>query len=121
MVDRIKAVRKALELSQDKFGEKIGVTRDVINNIENNRVPCKDPMLKHMIDIFSINEVWLKTGEGKMFIEGKYPNKKLMQATHIFEDLEPNFQEYALELIGRLLELQKQEAELRLSMLDKTE
>ena len=35
--ERIQHVRKSLDLSRRAFGEKLGVSGDVINNIENNR------------------------------------------------------------------------------------
>ena len=37
--ERIKYFRKEVKkLSQEKFGEELGVSRDVINNIESNRL-----------------------------------------------------------------------------------
>ena len=43
--ERIKYFRKEIvKLSQEKFGEQLGVSRDVINNIESNRL--KNPEQK---------------------------------------------------------------------------
>ena len=41
MNERIKQIRKALNLSQDDFGKKLGVTRGVITNIELNKTEPK--------------------------------------------------------------------------------
>lgn len=68
--DRIKLIRKEhLKLSQEKFGEILGVKRDVINNIENNRLKNpeqKEPLYRLICSKFDINEEWLRTGTGKM-------------------------------------------------------
>ena len=42
MYDRIKAVREAYRLTQREFGERLGVSRDVISNLEYERVQPKD-------------------------------------------------------------------------------
>lgn len=66
MNERIKRVRKCHHLSQEEFGEKIGVTRDIISNIELGRVEPKPLLLNHMCVIFHVNRDWLETGEGSM-------------------------------------------------------
>ncbi len=49
---RIKEIREDINLSQQKFGEKLGVSRDVISNIENNRVEVKTVFINHMCEVF---------------------------------------------------------------------
>lgn len=69
--ERIKELRKEhLKLSQSAFGEKLGVNRDVINNIENNRLSKPEQKLSLMKLIckeFHVNEDWLLNGNGEMF------------------------------------------------------
>lgn len=64
--DRIKEVRDDNKLTQTKFGKKLGVTRDVIKNIElgnlKNGVP--DSIIKLISFTFNVSEQWLRTGEG---------------------------------------------------------
>ena len=67
MNDRLKELRKSLKLSQAAFGAKVGVSRDVINNFENGRVDLKDNFIQLICLKFSINETWLRTGEGDMY------------------------------------------------------
>lgn len=62
--ERIREIRTGEGLSQTKFGEKIGVSRDVINNLELGRVEVKDYMKKLICSEFRIAENWLETGEG---------------------------------------------------------
>lgn len=68
MRNRIKELRRQLNLSQEEFGKKIGVTRGVIANIENGRVEPKELTLSMISKTFSVDVDWLKTGEGEMFL-----------------------------------------------------
>ena len=106
MVERIKAVRKALNLSQREFGEKMAVGRDVIGNIEYGRVPPKELFLKHLCQQYKVNPHWLETGDGEMFEANPEETAKIDEALSIFKSLRPEFQEYALEQIKKLSELQ---------------
>ena len=106
MSNRIKAVREALKLSQREFGERLGVSRDVISNIEYNRVQPKELLVRHMCEMYNINELWLETGEGEMFHDNPDETGKLEEALRIFKSLRPDFQDYALEQIRKLAELQ---------------
>jgi transcriptional regulator with XRE-family HTH domain len=69
--ERIKYFRKeCLHLSQTEFGEKLGVSRSVINNIERNvlsRPDQKTSLLKLVCHEFEINEKWLLSGIGPMY------------------------------------------------------
>ena len=67
MKDRIKSVRKYSSMTQSEFGEKIGVSRDVIANIEYGRVEPSQVITKSICREFDVNEQWLRTGEGEMF------------------------------------------------------
>ena len=58
MKDRIKAIRIALKLSQREFGERLGVSRDVISNLEYGRVQPKELLLRHICELYSVNEEW---------------------------------------------------------------
>ena len=64
---RIKILRKQLKLSQDAFGEKIGVSRAVIRNIDNDLVEAKPLMIKHICEVYGVNHEWLEHGAGEMF------------------------------------------------------
>lgn len=70
--ERIRILRKEhLKLSQSEFGSRLGVNRDVINNIENNRLARPDQklsLIKLMCKEFNVNENWLLTGEGEPFL-----------------------------------------------------
>ena len=70
--NRIKEIRKYLGYSQTKLGEILGVSRDVVNNLENGRLKRpeqKDPLYQLLCRKLNVNEHWLRTGEGDPFPE----------------------------------------------------
>lgn len=75
MYNRIRELRETLKLSRRKFGERIKLSGDVINNIERNRVEIKDYIVKLIINEYNVNENWLRTGEGDMFDE--FPHSEI--------------------------------------------
>lgn len=62
--ERFKIIRTKLEMSQKDFGEKIGVSRDAIANIEGSRTVPKEIHVKSLCATLGISEKWLLTGEG---------------------------------------------------------
>lgn len=107
-VNRVRLVREALDLSQREFGERLGVSRDVISNIEYGRVPAKKLLLQHICEQYHVNEHWLETGEGDMFEAPLNTDHTLQEALAIFQSLRSEFQKYALDQIKSLVELQNQ-------------
>mgnify|MGYP000472167666 FL=1 len=73
MHERIKELRKNhLNLSQEAFGERLGVSRSVINNIERNalaRPEQKLSLIRLMCKEFNVNEEWVLNGTGPMFVQ----------------------------------------------------
>ena len=67
--DRVKAVRKSLDLTQTAFGERLGVGIGVIKNIEYANVDPKEPFLALICEVFNVNPDWLMHGTGEMFLE----------------------------------------------------
>lgn len=68
--DRIRDVRLKAGLSQTAFGERIGVTRSVINNLEDEKrltnPERKKPIFMTICSEFGVDYHWLLTGEGDM-------------------------------------------------------
>lgn len=105
---RIKAVREAIGLSQQEFGERLGVGCDVISNIELNRAPLKEPFMQRICEAYYINRHWLETGEGEMFDCDPVKAGRLAEICRLYELLQPDFQGYALDQMRSMYELQKE-------------
>lgn len=64
MNERVKQLRKRLGLTMEKFGDRLGVTRTAISNIEAGNRGVTEQMLRSICREFNVNEVWFRTGEG---------------------------------------------------------
>ncbi len=67
MGERVKELRTVLGLSGEKFGEKIGVKRSAISDIERGRNNLSEQNILAICREFNVNEEWLRTGTGEMF------------------------------------------------------
>ena len=67
--ERVKEIRKALGLTLEKFGEKVGVTKQTVSRIENGINNLTEQMTKSICREFNVDYIWLTTGEGEMFVE----------------------------------------------------
>lgn len=106
MNERIKKIRKRLELSQEEFGGKIKITRSSVSKLEKGENNPSDQTIALICKEFGVNEVWLRTGEGgpenmfaKVDPEDKYSislgkitmsqNKFVQNAVNYLADAEP--------------------------------
>ena len=62
--ERVNAVRRAKGMTMEQFGERIGIQKSAISKIEKDRVNLSDQTVRSICREFSVNEVWLRTGEG---------------------------------------------------------
>ena len=67
--ERIKEVRNSLGLTLEKFGDRLGVTKVAISNIEKGNRNLTEQMTKSICREFGVDYMWLTTGEGEMFVE----------------------------------------------------
>lgn len=69
MNERIKLVRKSLDMTQSEFGALLGVKGNTITNYETGLRNPSDAVIFSICREFNINEEWLRNGTGDMFIE----------------------------------------------------
>ncbi len=69
MNKRIKQLRKALDLTQQEFANRIGVKRNTVATYEGGRNAPVDAVSSLICKEFGVNEEWLRHGTGDMFIE----------------------------------------------------
>lgn len=69
MNDRIALVRKSTGLTQEKFGEQLGLSRNFMWMIESGARTPSDRTITDICRQFNVNEDWLRNGEGEMFVQ----------------------------------------------------
>ena len=67
--ERIKQVRKACGRTQQSFADAIGLKRNTIANYEIGQVQPSDRTISDICRVFDVSEVWLREGEGEMFLQ----------------------------------------------------
>ena len=87
IVDRIKEIRKDKNLNQLEFGKRIGVSRDVISNIELRRVIPKDLLLSAICKEYSVDPEWLIDGTGNMYLETSDRFIETLKKTYNLDDV----------------------------------
>ena len=69
MNERVKELRLHLGLSGEKFGEKIGINKNSLSQIETGKNSLTEQNILSICREFHVNEKWLRTGEGEMFVD----------------------------------------------------
>lgn len=113
--DRVRVLRQELGMTQTEFGEKLGVSKGVVVNLELSRVELKDLMINLICRTFKVNVLWLEKGEGEMLTDvsdilidevadefNLSPTVKKTVANYL--KLPPEEQEKVIELLRKLLE-----------------
>ena len=67
MNERIRKLRRTLDLTQKEFGDRIGVKGNTIATYEGGRNEPIDSVISLICREFNVNEEWLRTGKGEMF------------------------------------------------------
>lgn len=67
MKDRIRNLRKALDITQQEFADRIGIKRGAIANYEIGRNVPADSVIALICREFNVNKEWLVAGTGEMF------------------------------------------------------
>jgi transcriptional regulator with XRE-family HTH domain len=105
--ERIREVRKILNLSQKDFADAICISNTYLACVENDSRKANDRIIKLASLVFGVSEEWLKTGSGEMFY--KSPDEKAARLVSIFNKLPLDFQDYVLEQVEGLLRLRNRD------------
>ena len=103
MNERIIELRKFLNLSQTDFGKQIGISKSSVSDIEIGRISISERTIISICSKFNVNEEWLKTGNGNMFIEY---DKKHDEFFSVFQNLKEPLQDFLIRTASDLLDTQ---------------
>ena len=91
MNERIKKLRKALDLTQQEFADRIGMKRNTVANYETDRNEPSNAVISLICKTFNVNESWLRNGTGEMFAEPDTFSLGEYAASHGCTDLDIAF------------------------------
>ncbi|GHT65200.1 hypothetical protein FACS1894110_06490 [Spirochaetia bacterium] len=102
---RVKQVREALELSQRNFSTILSLSSSYIAGVETDVRKVNGRLIKLIVSEFGVNETWLCTGEGEIFVQN--PDEKFTKLVGLFKELPPKYQEVVYQMIEVLLRVKE--------------
>lgn len=113
LAKRVKALRNALKLSQTEFAKRIGRKQQTITAWENGERNIPDFACLALVQVFNVNETWLRTGVGEMFVQQSETvepftgNKRALAEQYLlekFRELSPELQNDVLGFCAFLID-----------------
>lgn len=119
MKDRIKKIRKELDLTQQEFADKLGIKRNTVATYESGRNEPIDAVISLICREFDINEEWLRTGNGEMFIERSRDDQIAVFVGNILEKESDSFKRRFISMLAALDESDWETLEKIVEMMQK--
>jgi len=108
--ERIKAVRKALGISQRDFCAGIYLSHSFYAKIETGTRNPNERVYELICNKYKVNKNWLISGKGDMFSETP-PDADLLQITEIIKELDPVFRDCIIQQIKLMANLHRKSKE----------
>ena len=68
MLERLKELRKLLNLNQGQFADKIGIKQGSLSDIERGKVGISNRIVVIICKTFNVSEEWFRNGVGSPFL-----------------------------------------------------
>lgn len=108
-MNTIKQLRLQLGLTQEEFGERIGVKRNTVASYEaGNRTPTEQGFLS-MCREFNVREEWIKNGTGEMFEDLSEDEKIASILGSVFTDTDSEIYDFKMAVFRELGKLDEKD------------
>ena len=101
---RIKELRKTVKETQEVFSSRIGLSRNFIAQIETGVKIPSDRTVKDICKEYGVNEEWLRTGEGEMFLPKTREDEIAELTMKALKDEPDSFRNNVISMLSRLTE-----------------
>ena len=102
MKDRLKQLRKSLGITQQEFADKIGIKRNSYANYETGRNTPIDAIILSICREFNVNENWLRTGYGEMFVKMDKETELMAWAGSVLGSVDDSFKKRFVKMLSEL-------------------
>lgn len=102
--ERVKEVRMSNSLTLKQFSSRIGISDAAVSQIENGKTGISDQSIRSICREFSINEEWLRTGEGEMKAENSTAIEISEAVRRVLSDKPASFQSALITVLMRFEE-----------------
>ncbi len=100
--ERVKELRKQINLTQQAFADRLSLKRNTVGSYEVNVVEPSDRTISDICREFNVNETWLRTGEGEMFNQITQSEKLAAFLADITANEEDSFKRQFVEVLAEL-------------------
>ena len=111
--ERIRNIRKKLNLTLEKFGGKLGVGKTAISNIEKGNRNLTEQMALSICREYNVNYDYLMDGEGEMFDDLPQTVLDELCVQYDLDDLDKSLVEMYLEMPEQVRDYLKQDIRKR--------
>lgn len=102
MDERLKLLRKALNITQQEMADKLGLKRNTVATYEMGKASPSDRTIADICREFNVNEDWLRTGEGEMFKPLSRSETIAKFAGELMKDEDDSFRRQLVEALAQL-------------------
>jgi transcriptional regulator with XRE-family HTH domain len=107
---RLKELRAALNLSQQKFSNQIYISQSLYGEVELGHREASDRIVQLISSRFNVSKDWILKGEGEMFTAPP-PDIQLERLIAIYNELDDFLRHCLVEHSDTLLRIQKKKIE----------
>ena len=100
--DRFKELRKELNVTQQEFADKLKISRNFVAQIEMGSKVPSDRTIDDVCREFNVNEEWLRTGNGDMFVPGIKDKQISPMLADVMKSGEDSFRHRLVSALARL-------------------
>ena len=102
MNERLKKLRKALDLTQQEFATRVGSKRNTIAKYETNTNIPSAAVISLICREFNVNEEWLRTGYGDMFLPVDRHNEISKFINQLMQEEKDSFKNRLISILADL-------------------
>ncbi len=102
MKDRFKELRKELNVTQQEFADKLKISRNFVAQIEMGSKVPSDRTIDDVCREFNVDEEWLRTGNGDMFVPGIKDKQISAMLADVMKSGEDSFRHRLVSALARL-------------------
>lgn len=118
MKDRIKLLRNTLGLSQQNFGEHLGLTKGAISHFESGRNDVGNQIILAICREYNVREEWLRYGTGEMFESMSKEEQVGSILGNVFTDTESKLYDFKMSVFSELGKLSDSDWEVIQKIVD---
>lgn len=99
MRERLRKIRRDLEITQQAFADRLGISRNNIAGYETGKSVPGDAVISLICREFNVNEEWLRTGDGEMFVQ-KSEDEEIAEL--VYDLLDPKDDDFYIAVLELL-------------------